>query len=211
MSPTVKRVVRTGSVGAPDPNSGAKHRANQTLRNLIYALLASVGILLVMVLVLPRDDSPIERNVDYAATASQAQADSPMPLASPELPDTWVSNEVRWSPDPSDGVPTWYAGFIIDNSSFAGFTQAYQANDTWLYQQLDEALATGTRDIAGVQFTVYDRTGDEDVSRLRRYQMSGQVGDSTVIIYGTAADDDLVTLATATIESITAKQEEGTS
>lgn len=211
------RTVRTGRVGAPDPESGKKHRANQTTRNLFFALIASLGVLLVMVLVVPRDDNHVDRDVDYAATAKNAQEGSPMPLAAPEVPDGWVSNDARWTADPADGVPTWYVGFVVDGQRYAGFTQAYRANETWLYQALDEASATGTRQIDGVEFTVYDRTdqavGDDDdeVSRLRRYQMSGQVGDSTLIVYGTAEDNDLELLASRAIDSIRAKQEEGTS
>ena len=44
-----------------------KHRQRQTLKNLVLALAASLGVVFIIVLLVPRSDGPIDRDVDVAA------------------------------------------------------------------------------------------------------------------------------------------------
>ena len=52
-------------------DSAAKHRAKQTVRNLLLSLLVSLGLVVAIVLGVPRDDSNLIQEVDYIAIASE--------------------------------------------------------------------------------------------------------------------------------------------
>ncbi len=54
------------------------------MQNLVLALGASLLVVLVIVLLVPRSDTPMERDIDVAAVAEQAQVASDDPLAVPE-------------------------------------------------------------------------------------------------------------------------------
>ena len=66
-----------------------KHRANQTLRNLVLALLASLAVVLVLVLVVVRPDGAPRQARDYRADATNSQAQAGQTLAAPPLPTGW--------------------------------------------------------------------------------------------------------------------------
>ena len=170
-----------------------KHRANQTLRNLIWSLVASVALMLVIVIVVVRPDQPERAAVDYAAIAAEAQPTIDEPLAVPVVPPQWQSNSADLG-EASDGVSTWYIGFITPSSQFIALSQGIDANPTWLVTLLDQHLATGTETIDGREFTVYDARDSDDPGNLA-YAMVTEAGDSTYVLYGTADDNEFRTLA----------------
>src|SRR5664279_4386939 len=69
-----------------------KHRANQTLFNLLIATVASLSIVLFLVLVVvrPTDDTPV--TADYQTIAADAQTNASEPLLAPTLPADWYAN-----------------------------------------------------------------------------------------------------------------------
>ena len=77
-------------------DSAARHRARQTVINLILALGASIGLVVTLVLIVPRDDSNRIKEIDYTAISQKAKADSslevipfrsPMPSPLPSAKD----------------------------------------------------------------------------------------------------------------------------
>ena len=166
--------------------SSRKHRANQTVSNLILALAACLGIVLILVLVVVRPALPPRAAVDYAAAAAQAQPGIEVPLAAPTLPPGWTSNSATIS-TAADGITTWTVGFITPKNQFIGMHQGIDANATWLASRLDEAVATGAEVIDGNEWTLYDRRSSDDPGNLA-YAMSTETGASTYIVYGTAND-----------------------
>ncbi|MEO0023828.1 MAG: hypothetical protein RL196_269 [Actinomycetota bacterium] len=170
----------------PDPESAKKHRARQTLNNLLLALAASVGIVLVIVLATPRNDTNQIKSVDYVAIANAAEADSLHVLAKPTLPQGWKSNAARWTPAPDDAVQNWYAGFFSPTGDYIGLTQAFGVNPTWL------ALETGNLVLAS-EFQVGDQTWQEfktpiehNPAQTKDYMIVWKYGENAVLLYGTA-------------------------
>ncbi len=110
-----------------------KHRANQTLLNLILATAASLGIVAFLFAVVVRPDTSPPEPIDYVAIAESANAD--VPLAAPTVPVDWHANAARFRAE--FGVQTWYVGFITADEGFIALNQGIDANVTWVTAEVD--------------------------------------------------------------------------
>jgi len=170
-----------------------KRRANQTTRNLIGSLAASLGIVLFLVLVVVRPD-PVPLAIDYAATAAEAEASLGTTVISPVVPPTWSANRAEFAG--SGGVDEWNIGFITADRTFLGLLQGFTDEQGWLRDALRDPGEGERVIIAGVEWQRYDRRGVDGVG-LREIALVTSTPDSTVVLYGTASDADLELLATA--------------
>ena len=148
----------------PAEDSAAKHRAKQTVVNLILSIIATLGIVLITILIVPRDDSNRIKPVDYLAVAASAEASSNLNLIAPALPEGWWANQARWSSAASDGVLVWKVGFVGPDNQYIGLTQAFKVNPTWvsLRTQGFENDPTATNAIPDWQFLRPDANTDAD-------------------------------------------------
>ncbi|MDQ0892901.1 DUF4245 domain-containing protein [Agromyces ramosus] len=181
-----------------------KHRQRQTLKNLVLALGASLLIVLVIVLIVPRSGAPIDRDIDVAAVAEQAQIASDDPLAVPKVPEGWRANAAELRTSEADGVTAWYAGYLTPSSEYIGMYQGLQANSTWVSALLERTLATGTTTIDGVEWTVYDNRGTGDDVGNAEYGLTTEAGGSTFVLLGTATPAEFEALAGALVPTIEA-------
>ena len=69
-------------------DAAAQRRARQTVINLGLSLAATLGIVLALVLIVPRDDSNRIQPVDFKDIAAGAVETTGLPLIVPELPAT---------------------------------------------------------------------------------------------------------------------------
>ena len=175
-----------------------RHRENQTALNLVIALAASLAVMLVIVLIVVRPDPPKAEPVDFAALAAQVQPGYDEPILSPSLPEGWSANAARIETG-ADDVSSWYVGFLTPEEDFIGMTQGIAANPTWLAAQLRGAVVTGSANVGGLQWDIYDQRDKDDVGNLE-YVMSTIIGESTVVLAGSAADGEFEVLATAIAE-----------
>lgn len=173
--------------------SSRAHRTNQTTKNLVLSLIASVALLIVIVLIVPRPTGSQLQSVDYQQVASQAQQQVTQHLAAPPLPQGWKSNDAEIKPAGADGVQTWYIGLITPDTQFIGLTQGLDANPTWVSDQLNQAAQTTVATVNGVAWDVYDRRSQSSTGNFA-YAMVATIGKSTVVLSGTAstAQFDLV-------------------
>ncbi|MBT2498838.1 DUF4245 domain-containing protein [Agromyces sp. ISL-38] len=181
------------------------HRQRQTLKNLVLALGASLIVMLVIVLIVPRSDTPIERDIDVATVAEQAQIASSDPLAVPELPEGWRANAAELRKSEADGVTAWYAGYLTPSNEYVGMYQGLEANPTWVSALLERTLATGTTTIDGVEWTVYDNRDSNDDVGNARYGLVTEAGGNTFVLIGTATTDEFETIAAALATTIEAQ------
>jgi hypothetical protein len=183
-----------------------KHRQRQTLKNLVLALGASLLIVLVIVLLVPRSDAPIDREVDVASIAEQAQIASDDPLAVPALPEGWRANAAELRTSAVDDVTAWYVGYLTPSNEYIGMYQGIEANPTWVASLLARTTATGTTTIDGVEWTVYDnRETSIDVGNAK-YGLTTEAGDSTFVLLGTATPEEFETLAAALVPTVEAQR-----
>lgn len=170
-----------------------RRRSNQTTKNLVLSIAASLGIVLFLVLVVVRPD-PAPLVIDHLAAAAEAEQSLGETVAAPIVPPTWVANRAELAG--SGGVDEWTIGFITADETFIGLVQGFDANPTWLRDTLRDAGDGDEIDIAGLTWQRFDRRGVDGVG-LREYALVTETASSTIVLYGTAVDDDFALLATA--------------
>lgn len=113
-------------------DSAAKHRAKQTMINLLLSLVASLGVMLAIVLVVPRDDSNRIKPVDHISIAEAASVEAGQTVLGLPLPEGWWANHATWVSSAADGVDYWEVGFVGPKNQYIGLTQAFKVNPTWV-------------------------------------------------------------------------------
>nr|WP_256430657.1 DUF4245 domain-containing protein [Herbiconiux sp. VKM Ac-2851] len=183
------------------------------MRNLLYALLVSVGLVAAIIFLVPRPEESLLESVDYQDVAASAQASMPVPLAAPELPEGWTSNAAEVRSGTADGVLSWYVGLITPQKQYIGLTQAIDANPTWLADQVGRGLASGTVSLDGVDWTVYDnrdRAGSSDEVGNAEYALTTESGATTYVVFGTADPDEIEQVAAALAANVQEQPAEAT-
>ena len=180
--------------------SRRRRRANQSTKNLLLSLAASLAIVLFLVLVVVRPD-PAPATIDYVTAAAEAEASLGTSVVAPVVPTTWVANRAELAG--SGGVTEWAIGFITADNRFIGVLQGFDANPTWLRTALSNPGEGETVTIAEREWQLFDRRGVSGVG-LREFALVTDTTDSTIVLYGTATDDDFTLLATAVTAAVPA-------
>lgn len=186
------------------------HRQRQTVNNLVLSLLASLGVVLLLVLIVPRGVGDFEdRSVDVQSLASDASPTAGQTLVAPEMPEAWLAKQATIRTSQSDRVTQWYVGYTTPepNEQFAALVQAFTpasepASETWIAELLERKIATGTETLAGYTWTVYDHTGDNPDETNVLFAMSTHLDEAALVVYGTDAPDVIRQLAQASIDSL---------
>jgi hypothetical protein len=176
------------------------HRANQTTRNLVLALLASLVVVLFIVLVVVRPSDNLVKPVDYRSVAAQAQQSVSQRLVDPELPKAWSANDAQFKSGSGKTV-TWYLGFITPKQQFIGVEQGIHVSSTWVGSLLGKARVTGHVSIDGVEWTEYNQRHAANPGNFG-YSLAGSVNGSDVVLHGSADDTEFSQLATAIVNGL---------
>lgn len=178
--------------------ASAKHRSNQTLLNLVIALAASLLVVFIIVIVVVRpDQAGPAKSVDWTSVANDAQRSVSTRLMSPALPAGWTANraELVDAESASDGIASWQIGFLTPSTQYIGLVQGIKADASWVSKQLDDKKSTGDATFGDLSWQVYDHRGADHPGNLA-YALVTTVGDSTVVLAGTASNAEFATLAT---------------
>ena len=201
-------VAELGRPETPDETAARKaeasrlHRARQTMRNLAASLAVCAIAVAVVVAIVPRDDRPVVRDVDYVAAAESAQSGVAQQLTAPELPAGWSSNEAELRTG-ADGVTEWYLGFIRTDdggnpAEFVGVSQGLDANPTWVAQRTGKRAPTGEVEIGGRTWTAYDYTAlPHDQTGNTAYTVVLEHDGSTFVVYGSHSAESVHLVAEA--------------
>jgi hypothetical protein len=176
--------------------ASAKRRSNQTAINLVLALLASLGVVALVILVVVRPTAIDREPVDYAAVAADAQQAVDVSLIVPALPDGWTANRAELVTGTGDGIDSWQIGLLTPGEQYIGFVQGIRVDERWVSEQTANAEPTDTVTVGGHVWQVYDRRDVQDPGNLA-YALTTVSGDSTVVLGGTASDAEFETLAAA--------------
>lgn len=179
-------------------DKAAERRAKATVRNLIYSMLVTLGVVLLLMLGVPRDDSSRLTAVDYVQIAEAASESQGHMALAPEIPEQWYSNAARL--DNSLGVRGWYVGFVTDNNQFIGLSQAFESNPSWEADMLKANLQDGEIEIAGLTWEIWPTRNPSSPPGTKEFALKHNFGESVVVIYGTAPLTDFELVAESIAE-----------
>lgn len=196
-------VAELGRPETPDETAARKaessrvYRSSQTFRNLIAALIATLAIVVVIVLSVPRG-TPAERgSIDVASVARQVQSGYAHPVVVPRVPSSWRVNEAKM-----DGSDTWSIAYVpTGDKGYLRVSQAFGADTAWDAQKLGGAAPSGTVVIDGVTWTVYDIQDPARAGNVS-YAIGTEAGKDRILIYGTATPKTAAAAAKALAQQI---------
>lgn len=177
------------------------YKQRKTVNNLVFSLLVSVGLMIVIVLIVPRGtDQWSDHQVNVAEAAEQNEVNSFRPLIAPEVPETWKAKQAVLRSEKGSDIMYWYVGYTTENQAYAAINQAFTkngetVNETWVSQQLEAQDPTGTEQIGGLEWTVYDHPNRDATKSNVLFALEAQAGSNTLLVYGTDRPEALRTLA----------------
>ena len=179
-------------------SGGAQYRARQTVRNLVYSLLVTCGVVVLLILGVPRDDSNRLQPVDYVAIAQSASETEGFTALAPEIPEQWYSNAARL--ENTLGVRGWYVGFVTEENEFIGLSQAFETNPSWEAEILKTNFLEGEIELAGLTWEIWPTINPQSPPGTKEYALKHSFGTSSVVIYGTADLEDFEVVANSIAE-----------
>lgn len=176
----------------------ANYRASQTTRNLIAAMIATVAVVAVIVLAVPRGEPAPRAPIDVASVAEGIVDTYDRPVVVPEVPGSWLINGAAVE---ADAIPRWGIVYVPDENSFVNVSQGFDADETWAAQQLGGASPTGTITVDGI---AWDRYEISDPSRNANisYALGTQAGTDHILIYGSASPETTRLVAEGLTEQV---------
>lgn len=178
-----------------------KRRTNQTALNLAIATVVSLVAAIVLVLTVGLVDSGSRiPSTDYVTDTENAQSSFGGVLVIPELPEGWVANRAERVTG-SDGVDSWQIGFVTPEQQYIALIQAIDTNPSWIDDQVRGAKAGPAISIGGVQWTSHDRRDADDPGNVA-YSLVSESGSLTIVLAGTADDDEFEVLADAVAKEL---------
>ena len=181
-------------------DKAAERRAKATVRNLVYSMLVTLGVVLLLILGVPRDDSNRIQPVDYQEIAVSASNAEGVIVLAPEIPAEWYASAARL--DNTLGVRGWYVGFVTEDNQFIGLSQAFLTNPSWESEMLKTNLYEGEIEIAGLTWEIWPTRSPSNPPGTKEFALKHNFGDSSVVIYGTASRSDFELIATAIAEQL---------
>jgi Protein of unknown function (DUF4245) len=142
-----------------------------------------------------------------APAALQADADAlKIPIRLPKLPDGWQSNSGSRKgidsgrTDPASGqqvrAVSSTVGYLAPSGMYVSLTQSNADEDKLIGSINADVFPTGTVDVDGVKWVVYE--GGEDAEPVWTTRLDGAGGPAQIAITGSAGTDEYRTLAAAT-------------
>lgn len=178
------------------------YRARKTVNNLIYSLIAVLGLVVVIIFAVPRDDRPRDWQVDYRAVGTEAASSVPGTLITPNLPDTWQANRAELTR--IGGHAAWVVNFITPSQEYITYEQIFDEDDTGLARLYGANRSlTNQRDIGpGYLWSEYDNRAGADSGQPATYALATFGLNDLFVLDGKGSTDEFDTLARAVVEQI---------
>lgn len=165
-----------------------ERRARANMRNLVWSLLASLGVVALLVIVVVRPDTNLVDTVDWVTIADQAEAQLPGAPITPMLSDMWTSNRAEITAEPG-ATATWSIGLLGPEQSYVFVDQGFEADSLWLSPRIERSSPTGTAMFGygppnELEWEEYDRR-EQDPGGIRSYVVVFTTAESTIVVGGT--------------------------
>ncbi|MBT1035925.1 DUF4245 family protein [Canibacter sp. lx-45] len=187
------------------------YKKRKTVNNLVYSLLVTLGLVLIMVLMVPRGtgDYP-SRNVDVVQLAQNATNTAGHPLAAPQMPAGWLAKQAQLRHNKDTRTSYWYIGYTTPSNNYAAVAQGTTvdltpASEAWVKTQLERKKQTGQEEFAGHTWRVYSHPKDSSDNSNVRYGYVTTIAGATLIVSGTASEAEVRELAANTVASLASR------
>lgn len=181
-------------------NAAAERRAKQTVRNLLYALIATVALVVLVVAGVPRDDSNRINPVDYQSEAKAASEVMGEIALAPALPADWWSNSARL--EETAGVKNWYTGFVTETDEYIGIRQAFATNPSWVALTLERNWYENDVTVDGFKWQVWPELRPTEPPSTMNTAWLLELGDQSIVLFGTADEAEFRLLAAALVPQL---------
>ncbi|MGJ0202792.1 DUF4245 family protein [Leucobacter sp. gxy201] len=200
-----------GETAARKAENSRLYRERKTVNNLVLSLLVTLGLVAVIFLMVPRGVGGFdEHSIDVAALAADAEPGAGRALAAPDVPEAWKAKQAVLRE--RDGLVSWRINYTtVDEQSgiesYAAVVQGFRADsapvdEAWVAEQLEQQSATGTEQISGIDWTVYDHTDRSADNANMLFGLEGEWNGSTILVFGTDSPATIRVLATQVAESL---------
>lgn len=181
------------------------YRSSQTFRNLIAALIVTVGVVAIVVFGVPRGEPTPKPEIDVAAIAADVETNMQRPAIVPDVDEFWRVNAAELG---GGAVPVWnvtLAPAADDERGFVRVAQAFGADVSWAPQVLGGRAADDTTTIDGREWDVFNlgESGDANIS----YAIGTQAGPDYVLLYGSRSAESTAELAESLSTQLDALEE----
>lgn len=180
-------------------STASERRNRHNVYTLVGALIASLAIVLVLVLVTVRPDVTNVTRIDWHSV--RAATPSATALVDPEFTTAdgdWWSNRAEYS---GGDNPSWYIGFLTPDGAFVSIRQypaGVASDDAAWFVYAD----TGSATIAGVTWSVIDRSAENDPGNDRIVLVATTPEAGSLVVSGTASIDELSLVAERALLSL---------
>ncbi len=192
-APLGEAVAATPPTAPPSPAIERANRMNAA--NMLRSLLPLVVICLVIVgwTALRQSGDAGVRTVDPSTSVQLAAARAGYPVSAPaELDEGYRPTSARTDAgNAGEGDPvTLEIGYLTPSEEFAGFVVSDDRRAAPIADVLDGAVEEGAVDIDGESWT-------RSTTEREETALSREVDGATVVVFGSAPDDELETVAAA--------------
>jgi hypothetical protein len=202
-----REVAELGRPETPEESAARKaensrlYRERKTVNNLIYSLLATLGVVAVIFFAVPRPDTPQNWQVDYAAVGVAAQSSVNGPLITPSLPSAWRANVAKL--DRIDELPLWTVNFLTPTDEYITYQQVFGEDEAGLRRILTERVPTGELTLgAGQTWTIFAANTATGSTDPKNYALATFAFGDAFILTGSGSVAEFTTLATALTASL---------
>lgn len=182
------------------------YRQRKTVNNLVFSLLVTLGLVLVIFLAVPRGPGGFaDINVDVVELAGAASPSAGRTLVAPKVDDGWKAKDANLRA--SDGVTSWKVNYTTAQEAYAAVVQGFTADgspvpETWTDTQLEQQRPTGSEQLGGIDWIVYDHTDRSPDSSNMLFGLQGEWEGDTILVYGTDSPATIRVLATQVADSL---------
>jgi Protein of unknown function (DUF4245) len=156
---------------------------------MIRSLAVVAGVVVILVLTVPRPSAVNQPPVDVPGTAQGAKAQAHFTLDLPTgLSDEWRATSVRLLTS-VNGIQTWHVGYNTPAAQYAAMEQAKDVTTYWVTSNSGNGVVVGSQQVNGVTWVRLEHD-----NRLQRSLLLNQ-GDLTILVTGTANWPELGELA----------------
>ncbi|MCD5315273.1 DUF4245 domain-containing protein [Kineosporia babensis] len=181
-------------VGSAADRSAEHRRKSLSTRpkDMLISMAVIVGIVLVLLLLVPRPNEIPARAINPNAAATGASDELGFTPVVPVLTPEWTTRAAGLQLKTTDGITAWQLTYTTPSGTYVGVQQAENPTKAWESRQVTDGKEDGTENIGGLEWIDRSRTDRGTTSWVHR----GEDGITTIVT-GTADEAQMNLFATA--------------